>query len=84
MAFSGLPSNGSGAAPNNLVLCPDPPPDPDPVAMVDVVCGGTVAGGTIGVLVHLGGGVTALVGGSTGGSTEEVAVGVGRYNWDVC
>ena len=72
MAFSGLPSNGLGAAPNNLVLCPMP------VAIVDVVCGGTVAGGTIGVLVRLGGGVTALVGGSTGGSTEEVAVGVGR------
>ena len=84
MAFSGLPSNGSGAAPNNLVLCPDPPPDPDPVAMVDVVCGGTVTMGTIGVLVHLGGGVTTLVGGITGGSTEEVAVGVGRYDWDVC
>ena len=83
MAFSGLPSNGSGAAPNNLVFCLDPPPDPDPVAMVGVVCRGAVAGGTIGVLVCLGGGVTALVGGSMGGSTEEVAVGVGIYNWDV-
>ena len=79
MAFSVLPSNGSGAAPNNLALCPDP------VAMVDdVVCGGTVAGGTTGALVCLGGGVTALDGGSTRGSAEEVAVGVGRYDWDVC
>ena len=86
MAFSGLPSNGSGAAPNSLVLCPDPPPDPDPVAMVDVVWGGTVVvtGGTMGVCVHLGGGMTALVGGSTGGSTKDVAVGVGRNDWDVC
>ena len=66
------------------MLCPDPPLDLDPVAMVDVVCGGTVAGGTLGVLGRLGGGVTALIGGITGGSTEEVAVGVGRYDWDVC
>ena len=73
-----MPSNGSGAAPNNLVLCPDP------VAIVDVVCGGTVAGGILGVLGRLGGGVTALDGGITEGSTEEVAVGVGRYDWDVC
>ena len=75
-----MPSNGSGAAPNNLVLCPAPPPDPDPVAMMDVVCGGTVTMGTMGVLVRLGGGVTALDGGITGGSTEEVAVEVGRYD----
>ena len=48
--------------------------------MDDVVCGGAVAGGTIGVWVRLGGGVTA----QAGGSTEEVAVGVGRYNWVIC
>ena len=80
LAFSGLPSNGARVAPNSLVLWLDPPPEPEPypVAIVNAVTwGGFVAwGGIVGVWVILGGGVTTLTGGITGGSTEEVAVGV--------